>query len=384
MRGIGWTGVRRFAYPGVALVAVSLLAAPASGATLQARQLAQWRRWTRVHSSDVPAFTFAASLFLATGPREVLINGTRYEMGLTAFSSPGSPSLPPFVSVDLSRGASGGSGVRGIQLHDYSFTPQSGATFTFARTLATATLDMGSSIAPSQLQATFTAGAPAAKTPCRLVTGGHGFLRQAAGTFAYSPFSIVTPTAPFFGTLAAGPGRGQLVFDPGCSGQILIPAVTPVGPTEQHPCNGRESLSVGTSTQHWQFDKAFQKPRVGQLVFTGTNPRSNAVASESHGVVAAVPGYDLPRAAHSPHGATAEVFAARNPFMAGSATFTSATAPRMTGGHSCTARGKTYRFSSSKYTGQLVPNANPLTASFDTGALALTARRATLTIRRYR
>jgi hypothetical protein len=384
VRGIGWTGIRRFAYPAMALVAVALMAAPASGATLHARQLAQWRRWTRVHSSAVPAFTFASSLFLAAGPREVLINGTRYEMGLTAFSSPGTPSMPPFVSLDLSRGASRGSGVRGIQLHDYSFTPQSGATFTFTRTLATATLDMGSSIAPSQLQATFTAGAPAAKTACRLVTGGHGFLRQAAGTLAYSPFSIVTPTSPFFGTLTTGPVRGQLVFDPGCSGQVMFTPPAAGGGPGAHPCVGRESLGAGTSTQHWQFDKAFQKPRVSQLVFTGTNPRSTAVASESHGVIAVVPGYDLPRATHSPHGATAEVFAARNPFMAGSATFTSATAPRVTGGHSCTARGKTYRFSSSRYTGQLAPNANPLTASFDTGALALTARRATLTIRRYR
>jgi hypothetical protein len=243
---------------------------------------------------------------------------------------------------------------------------------------------MGGSIAPSQLRATFTASAPPAKTACRLVSGGHRYLRRASGTPAYSPFSIVTPTSPFVGTLSTGPVHGQLVFDPSCAGEVVISSAATFGAPRLHRCIGRESLSVQTATQEWGFEKVFQRRLAAEFVFTGPNPASTAVASEAHAVIATVPGYDLPRAQHALRGATAVVFAAGNPFMAGSATFASTTAPRVSAGHTCTAGGKTFHFSSFRYAGELTPNTNPLTANVDTGALALSARRATLTIRRYR
>jgi hypothetical protein len=70
--------------------------------------------------------------------------------------------------------------------------------------------------------------------------------------------------------------------------------------------------------------------------------------------------------------------------MTGSATFTSAAAPQVTGGHTCRAGGIVHRFSSLRYKGQLVPNTNALTANFDTSPLALTSRHATLILRLYR
>jgi hypothetical protein len=78
------------------------------------------------------------------------------------------------------------------------------------------------------------------------------------------------------------------------------------------------------------------------------------------------------------------VFSAEDPFMAGSATFTSAKAPLLSGGHTCRAGGKVHRFSSLRYSGRIVPNTNALTANLDTTPVALTSHHTTLVLQRYR
>jgi hypothetical protein len=59
-------------------------------------------------------------------------------------------------------------------------------------------------------------------------------------------------------------------------------------------------------------------------------------------------------------------------------------APLVSGGHTCKAAGKVRHFSSLRYTGQIAPNTNALTAGFDTTPVTFTSRHATLPLRRYR
>ncbi len=348
----------------------SVAAAPRSGALV---------RWRSMRLARVAPPRLAAAVTLVAGPREVLISGVRYEMRLLAFAFPGIPQFPPSVVVDLARSAPPGGSPIAFQSHDYVFDPQSGATFTIARrTLATATLDMAASIAPSMLTTTFTASGRQTTTACSLSNGGHGNRRHVSGTLAYAAFSIATPTSPFFGTLTGGPVRARLIYDPGCKGSAAPPPSA-----ENRGCPGRESLEAGSQTQSWSFEKIRGRRAVSESVFTGTNPASPSVASEAHSMAAITAVSTLPRPAHSTRGATAEVFAAGNPFMTGSATFASTRAPAITH-HSCIDQGRTLRFTTRVYTGLITPNTTPLTAGFDTGPLALTQRRATLKIRRYR
>jgi hypothetical protein len=362
------------------VVALSVAAGTASAATPRATALARWHNWTLAHTPGIPQFNFAAAAILTAGPREVLISGVRYEMGVLAFEFLGGSPVVPSVTVDLERPGPPGFGQSALQFHDYNYNPQSGATFTFdKKTLATADLDLGSTIAPSALTTTFTASGPASAKPCRLVTGGHGFARRATGTMAYSAFGIDTPTSPFFGTLTTGPVQANLDFDPGCSGVVTFAAVANPG---ANACPGRESLNAQTQTQEWDFGKVYGQRAAAQSVFTGTNPNSTPVTSEDHGFFASTSSFTLPRPAHSSHGATAKVFASGDPFMTGSATFTSTHAPAVAR-HTCIAKGRIRHFTTRRYAGQLAPNASPLTAQFDTAPLALTPLPATLVIRLY-
>lgn len=373
------------------LAAAGVAATAASAASSPARPLAMWQRWSRAHAAGEPSFTFLATVFMFAGPREVVIAGTRYEMGMTVFATPGGGSgQPPFGEVDLER-ATPRRHPTAFQLHDYSYAPQSGTTFTFQRDTLATSVDLGATIAPSQLAATFTATSPISKRRCTLVTNGHGYLRQTRGTMSYSPFSIATPTSPFFGTLTAGPVQAGEAFDPGCKGSIVIqlvaprlsPLVAPRASAQAHRCAGRESLGTASATEEWDFEKVYGKHETDAIAATGTDPNTQPVDAESHAVIAETPGYDLPLPTHNAHGATANVFTAGDGFMSGGAVFTSTHAPAVTRGHTCVAAGKTQHFTTLRYVGQLVPNTNALTAGFDTGSVTLIARQARLTLRQY-
>jgi hypothetical protein len=373
------------------VVAASLVAAATASATSPPpRPLAIWHRWTRAHV-NAPAFNVFATVFSFAGPREVMISGVRYEMGLTVFGTPGGgASQPPFASVDLQRSLPR-TRPTAFQLHEYDFAPQTGATFTFDRDTMDTSVDLGGTVAPSQLATSYAPTTPITKRRCTLVTGGHGYLRESRGTTVYSPFSIVTPTSPFFGTLATGPVLTAEAFDPGCkNGGVIalvapqVRAAVPLAASRPNPCAGRETLSTVSATEQWVFDKVFGRRATTQLVGTGTDPNTQPVVADSHAIIAGTPVYDLPRPIHNAHGATAEVFSAGDPFMTGSATFTSTGAPRATGGHVCKAGGILHRFSSLRYTGRLAPNTNALTADFDTSPVSLASRPATLVLRQYR
>ena len=384
------TLVGRASIAAVVLTAALAASATASASSPPPRALAMWQRWSRAHT-NAPRFNFFSTVFAFAGPREVLISGVRYEMELTVLGTPGGgASQPPFAAVDLQRSLPR-TRPTAFQLHDYSFAPQTGATFTVHKDSMDTSVDLGATIAPSQLAATYAPTSRIAKQHCTLITGGHGYLRQSQGTMTYSAFSIVTPTSPFFGTLGTGPARAAEVFDPGCTNidtiSLVSPrvrAAVPFAAPRLQPCAGRESLVALSSTEQWVFEKVFGRRASTQLAGTGTDPNTQPVVSDSHAIIAGASTYDLPRPQHNGHGATAEVFSAGDPFMTGSATFTSAKAPIVSGGHTCKAGGKVHRFSSLRYTGQLVPNTNALTANFDTTPVALTSRHATLVLRRYR
>lgn len=371
------------------LLAAGVSAASASAASPPARPLALWQRWSRAHAAGRPSLTALAAVFMEAGPREVMINGTRYEMGMTVFATPGGGSSePPFGEVDLERPAPR-THPTAFQVHAYSFAPTSGTTFSFDRDSLATSFDLGGTIAPSQFAGTFTATSPVSKRRCTLVTGGHGYVRQAAGTMSYSPFSIVTPTSPFFGTLTAGPVKAGEAFDPGCRGFVVIHFLQPLiaggarAARHLHRCAGRETVSTASATEEWTFDKVYGKHQTDEIAATGTNPNTQPVDAESHAIIGETPGYDLPLPTHSASGATAQVFSAGNPFMSGGAVFTSTHGSAITGGHKCVALGMTRRFTTLRYVGRLVPNANVLTAAFDTGSVTLTARKATLILRQY-
>jgi hypothetical protein len=388
MRGrLGLLG--RASIAAAVLAAAGVAATPASAASPPARPFAMWQRWSRSHAAGNPSFTFFATVIMFAGPREVVFSGKRYEMAMSAFATPGGGSgEPPFAAIDLQR-STPRTHPTAFQLHEYAFSPQSGTTFTFQRDTLATSLDLGATIAPSQLAATFTATTPIAKRRCTLITGGHGYLRQARGTMSYPAFSIATPTSPFFGTLTTGPVQAGEAFDPGCKGGIVIRLVAPhtlLAPRaarQANPCAGRESLGTSSATEAWDVEKAYGRRATTQFVGTGTDPNTQPVDSESHAIIAATPGYDLPLPTHNAHGATAKVFTAGDPFMSGGAVFTSTRAPVVTGGHKCVASGKVHRFTTLRYVGQLVPNTNALTAAFDTGSVTLVARKATLILRRY-
>jgi hypothetical protein len=376
----------------VALVAAVSLAAAAtaSASSPPGRALAMWNRWSRAHT-NAPAFNFFSTVFSFAGPREVMISGVRYEMGLTVFGTPGGGAAqPPFASIDLQRSLPRARPTA-FQLHEYDFAPQTGATFTFDRNTMDTSLDLGATIAPSQLAATYAPTTPITKRRCTLVIGGHGYLRESRGTTVYSPFSIVTPTSPFFGTLATGPVLTAEAFDPGCqNGRVIalvapqMRAAVPLAASRAHPCAGRETLRTGSATEQWVFDKVYGRRATTQLVGTGTDRDTQPVVADAHAIIAGTSVYDLPRPIHNAHGATAEVFSADDPFMTGSATFTATTAPRATGGHVCKAGGILHRFSSLRYIDRLTPNTNALTANLDTSPVTLTSRHATLVLRQYR
>ncbi len=305
----------------------------------------------------------------------MLIGGIRYEMHLSAFAFSGNP---PFADIDLQRSLPLVGRPTAFQLHDYSLSPQSGATFTFARgTLATAALDMGSSIAPDTLAATFTASGPATQTPAGWSPAATASVRSAAGTLAYSAFGIDTSTTAVLrhADRRAAPRRGS----------PPTPAATALGAPAPNPrpCPGRESLDAATPTTEWSFDKAYGQPLVGEDAFIGSDPDSPSVTSAAHLISAETSKYTLPRPTHSLHGATARAFTEGDPFMTGTAMFTSTRAPVITRRHSCIAAGRTRHFNTYRYAGQLAPGATPMTAEFDTAPLALTPLSATLTLHIY-
>jgi hypothetical protein len=309
---------------------------------------------------------------LRSRPVTAIFDGLQYRVSYVAEHTPNAVGGPAsFLDVVLTRALAVPRGTAS-QTNQYSFQPAKPFAFTWKHgSLASAHLDTGHAIAPDALVAAFTATSGVVETPCPQ-SGGAGHLKHAVGDISYSAFSIDTGSSPFFGTLTDGPPKGRLEVDEGCTAAV-----------QERPrqCLGRQELTAFRINQFWTFDSRFEDSTrtQGHLDF-GSFVESPV---RIRFMTSPVPPAAFPRAAHSPTGATAHVTAADNPFMSGSATFRSTKRPSTSGFQPCVSHGRTHRFRTLHYDGRLVPDATPLTASYDTGDAVLHATAAELLLRVY-
>ena len=177
----------------LALGAATATASTSMAPSLRMRARALERARTLPHG-----FFSLTTVYMQTAPVAVVRNGVTYDMTVAVSADPGFGS-----SLDVSLGRAEADGLA-FQAHDYTFSPQSGIRFRYDKTLETATLDTTTAIDPSQISGAFTATSARAHT-CRLYDGRMGTKIVAKGALAFDAFDVVTPTAPFFGTIHTPP-----------------------------------------------------------------------------------------------------------------------------------------------------------------------------------
>jgi hypothetical protein len=264
------------------------------------------------------------------------------------------------VFIDLAMVRTGGS----FQVHYYDYAPSNPVATTLARrTLAHASVDTGSAIAPDVLQVDYTATTAMSRTACRLQGGGTGYRRSTKGTITYGQFGIDTTTSPFFGVLASAGTQARLTLDPGCGfggdpGHTL------------HQCTGHVELSGGTTDGSLGFAAADNYGRTHVFEAAGGGGGSD-VKSIGHVGFETGPITNLPRPRWTATGAAAHLRTGAGVLMTGSATFTSHRAPVRSAVKRCLSYGRIHSFRVYRYLGRLTPDATPLAALFDTGTLTL-------------
>jgi hypothetical protein len=325
-------------------------------------------------------FFSLTTVFMQTAPVAVVRNGVTYNMILRVSADPGFGSS---LDVSLDRAQPDG---RAFQAHDYSFSPQSGIIFRYDKTLETATLDTTTAIDPSQISGAFTATSAKART-CRLYDGRMGTRLVAKGMLAFDAFDVVTPTAPFFGTIHTPPVNATIIKDPGCSAGIIfassatatVRAIPKIGsalagpaPHERYvqPCflNRALGAKVGAG-RFFGFEKGYRIPEIFQYAFRSKQVPPDERASS---FIEALAGRStLPKPVRvGPGRFQAAIHSARGEFLTGWATFTSGP-PAVRTGLSCRSGGRLRPFTRLTYRGTLEPGPTPLVAAFDTLPLPL-------------
>lgn len=296
---------------------------------------------------------------IATRPVDVTVNDITYRewLDINEFRDPyGSSQV--FVDVVMVRLG------KPQQMHVYSFTPSDPVTTTLARrTLATATVDTGTAIAPDVVNIAYAATTPQTRTACAVGGGRTGYVRSTTGTLTYNQLSIDTTTAPFFGTLTAAGTQARLTVDPGCQGHSYHPP-------KLQQCPGHVEIDAGPFNNSYAFEAAdnYGGTRVIEAAVEGTN--SN-VRSFFHLGFSSGPITDLPRPRHTATGATAHLRTTAGGILTGSATFTSQRTPSRSVLRRCASYGRHHSYHIYRYRGVLAPDATPLAALFDTGTLTL-------------
>jgi hypothetical protein len=356
---------------GAASAAASTSMAPSLRMRAQALELAR----TRPHG-----FFSLTTVFMQTAPVAVVRNGVTYDMSMMVSADPGFGST---LDVSLGRVQPDG---RAFQGHDYSFSPQSGIIFRYDKTLETATLDTTTAITPSQISGAFTATSAKASR-CRLDDGRMGTRLVAKGTLAFDAFDVVTPTAPFFGTIHTQPLKATITKDPGCSDGIVfsagttatVRAIPKIGsalagpaPHERYvqPCflNRALGAKVGAG-RFFGFEKGYRIPEIFQYAFRTKQVPPDERASSFIETLAGQS--TLPKPVRvGPGRFQAVIRSARGEFLTGSATFTSGP-PAVRTGLSCRSGGRLRPFTRLIYRGMLEPGPAPLLAAFDTLPLPL-------------
>jgi hypothetical protein len=359
----------------LALGAATATASPSAAPSLRMRARALERARILPHG-----FFSLTTVTMQTAPVAVVRNGVTYNMRLSVYGDPGFGST---IDVTLDRAQADG---LAFQVHDYSFSPQFGINFRYDKTLETATIDTTSAIDPSQISGAFTATSVRSHT-CRLYDGRMGTKRVAQGTLAFDAFDVVTPTAPFFGTIHTQPVKAEVVKDPGCGGGIFVfssaanavRAIPKVGsalagpaPHERYvqPCflNRGLGAKVGAG-RFFGFEKAYRIPEIFQYAFrTKQVPPDERTSS----FIEAIAGRStLPKPVKvRPGRFEAAIHSAGGEFLTGSATFTSGP-PTVRTGLSCRSGGRLRPYTRLTYRGTLEPGPTPLLAAFDTLPLAL-------------
>jgi hypothetical protein len=295
---------------------------------------------------------------IATRPVDVTINDITYRewLDINEFRDPyGSSQV--FIDVVMVRLG------KPQQMHVYSYTPSDPVTTTLARrTLAAATVDTGTAIAPDVVNVAYAATTSQTRTACALGGGRTGYVRSTTGTLTYNQLSIDTTTAPFFGTLTAAGTQARLTVDPGCQGHGYHPP-------KLEQCPGHVEIDAGppNGSAFYAADN-YGRTRVVEAADEGT---SGSVRSIFHFGFSSGPITDLPRPRHTVTGATAHLRSAAGGILGGSATFTSHHAPSRSVLHRCVSYGRHHSFHVYRYRGMLAPDATPLAALFDTGTLTL-------------
>jgi hypothetical protein len=380
---------------GVAVTAlVALGAATASASTSMAPSL-RLRAQALERARVLPRGFFSlTTVYMQTAPVDVVRNGVTYSMSLSVFGDPGFGST---VDVGLGRAQVDG---RAFQAHDYTFSPQSGINFRYDRkTLETATLDTTTAISPSQITGSFTATSVKSRT-CRLYDGRMGTRLTAKGAMTWSAFDVVTPTAPFFGTIHTQPTKATIVKDPGCESDIIVfssaansvRAIPKLGPAiggstyrerVARPCYLNRALGAKVGPgRFFGFEKPYGFPQI-----LGIGLRQHQVPpdeSEFHVIEAFAGRTTLPKPVKvGPGRFEAAIRSEGGEFMNGSATFM-AGAPTVRKGLVCRAGPRLRHFSRLTYHGTLEPALPPLLAAFDTLPLALReGTQATYVVRNY-
>jgi hypothetical protein len=336
--------------------------------------------WSRAHvasAADVPYGS--PNVTLQTGGRAVRIGGVTYQYG-TTLSKDLSPGFHPAeLEFGLFRGVIDPPRLA-IQEHDYAFAPSTGLGFRFDRTTFAATLHTGLRIAPSSANIAFT---PVHRfsAPCTLADGSAGAIHFVDGRLRGIGFKLVSGTSPFFGTVTRAPIRAELIYDPGCTESGSGP--DPGGPDPfANRCDGREAViaQIGDTT----FITASIYGGGHTLMAADQTPVFSPTRFVDHFILADAPGATLPAPTYTAHGATARIRTAGNSFASGAGTFTSTTAPGISGVQHCRANGGSHAYRQYTYTGTIVsPAAAPLLVRFDTGAVAIRRAPGTLVILKY-
>lgn len=313
---------------------------------------------------------------LQTDPVTITIDGVRYQEMVGMGALVGGANQQAGVDLTLVREVPAGStNPTAIQEHDYSWSPYAKVGVGVnLKTMAVA-FNTGRTILPSQVATAFTATSVQTE-PCTLASGKQGVLRFATGTLASQTFKLVTPTAPFFGTLTTKPVHAEALYDPGCTSG---PAGTAASSA---PCPNRETIETspfGINQWFAETDPSGTMAAEGAARFGQPSP----IEFSDHLVEALVPRTDLPKPATWATGASARLLTAGDPFMSGSSTFHSSKAPAVTTGLSCTWNGRTHDYVRTVYTGELVHDEPQLTALFDTGHLGQGAIAAKLILVRW-
>jgi hypothetical protein len=374
--------VLRLGAIGAAMTALLMLAATTATASTSMAPSLRMRARALERARALPhGFFSLTTVYLQTAPVAVVRNGVTYDMSLAVSADPGFGS-----SLDVSLGRVQADGLA-FQAHDYSFSPQSGINFRYDKKgLETATLDTTTAISPSRISGAFTATSAKAHT-CRLYDGRMGTKIVAKGTLAFDAFDVVTPTAPFFGTIHTQPLKATIVKDPGCSGGVVVVFNTAnavraipkigsalAGPAAHEryvqPCFVNRALGAKVGAgRFFGFEKGYRFPEIFQYAFRTKQVPPDERASS---FIEALAGRTtLPKPVKvAPGRFEAAIHAAGGGFLTGSATFTSGP-PAVRTGLSCRSGGRLRPFTRLTYRGTLEPGPAPLLAAFDTLPLPL-------------